>query len=220
MKTKNFPQSSFAAENSFSEMQTLNGAIVGEEVTSVEYMDGRFWLVIGLHDFLIPLLCPVCHHPMHFTGNPKQILKSLTKGLTGFIIAGIRFHPIVMSDVVDEVLKRMYSDSDAYGPLMNSASHMDASVFPVIFLEVGKISPPESLDLTGTEAEVRERYELLGPDFKKEVEELKKFWVSEDNYDVDDDMMIPISPLAFLEIIIPAPSEAEGAHLQIRNEGR
>lgn len=123
-------------------MQTLNGAIAGEEVTSVEYMGERFWLVIGLHDFLIPLLCPVCHHPMHFMGDPKQILKSLNKGLAGFIVAGTRFHPIVMSDVVDEVLKRMYSDSDAYRPLMNSAFHMDASVFPVIFLEVEKISPP------------------------------------------------------------------------------
>jgi len=207
MKTKNFPQSSFAAENSFSEMQTLNGAIVGEEVTSVEYMDGRFWLVIGLHDFLIPLLCPVCHHPMHFTGDPTQILKSLNKGLTGFIVAGTRFHPIVISDVVDKVLRRMYSDSDAYRPLMNSASHVDATVFPVTFLEVEKISAPEPLDLTGTEAEVRERYELLGPDFKKDVEELKEFWASENNYDVDDDMMIPLSPLAFLETIIPMPSE-------------
>lgn len=96
------------------------------------------------------------------------------------------------------VQTNVYFDSDIFTPLVEDIpEHTGMSVFPAVALILEKQVPLE-MDLSGTEEEIRARFEIMPEeDFEEAMSELRE--LQEEEYDVEDDLMLLIHPFALLE---------------------
>lgn len=92
----------------------------------------------------------------------------------------------------------LYSDSDIFTPLVEDVpEHAEISAFPAVALILEKQVPLE-MDLSGTEEEIREQFDLdPAEDFQEAMSDLRE--LQEDGYDVEDDLMLLIHPFALME---------------------
>lgn len=148
---------------------------------------------------MIPLLCPVCGGSWHFKAeNIHATISKLREKLTSYTLAGMHYHSQVTEQSVRAMQIHLYSDSDIFPSLVEDIpEHAEILIFPAFALILEKRVSLE-MDLSGTEQEIRERFDLepeeIFEDAISELRELKK-----NGYDVEDDLMLLIHPFAILE---------------------
>ena len=178
-------------------------SMLSNEISGVQFMNDKVWLVVSpagdITSWLVPLLCPVCGGAWHFNAeNIHETVSYLRKKLVGFILAGMHYHTQVTEQNVRAMQTWLYSDSDIFIPLVaNIPEHAGMSAFPSVVLILEKRVPLE-MDLSGTEEEIRARFDLE-PDeeFEEAMADLRE--LKEYGYDVEDDLMLLIHPFAMLE---------------------
>jgi hypothetical protein len=178
-------------------------SMLSNEISGVHFVNDKVWLIVSpagdITSWLIPLLCPVCGGAWHFNaGNIEETLATLREKLAGFTLAGIHYQTQVTEPNIRAMQTHLYSDSDIFTPLVEDIpEHTGVSVFPAVALILEKQVPLE-MDLSGTEEEIRARFDLdPEEDFEEAISDLRE--LQEDGYDVEDDLMLLIHPFAMLE---------------------
>lgn len=178
-------------------------SMLSNEISGVQPINDKVWLVVSpagdITSWLIPLLCPVCGGAWHFNaGNIEETLASLREKLAGFTLSGMHYQTQVTEQNVRAMQTWLYSDSDIFAPLIaNIPEHAETPIFPAVALILEKQIPLE-MDLSGTEEEIRERFDLdPKEDFEETMSDLRE--LQKDGYDVEDDLMLLIHPFALLE---------------------
>lgn len=188
-----------------------NGAERGESLASmlcngidnIELIDGKVWLIIrpsgDITCWMIPLLCPVCGGVWHFEKETIDTnLNFLREQLVGYVIAGTHYHTNVTEENIRAMQTWLYEDSSVFEPLVaNIPEHLTTPTFPAVSLILEKRTPLE-VNLSGTEEEIRSRFDILPEeDFEEAMQELRE--LQEEAFDVEDDIMLLIHPFAVLE---------------------
>ncbi len=111
---------------------------------------------------------------------------------------GMHYHTQVTEPNIRAMQTWLYSDSDIFAPLVaDIPEHAGISAFPAVALILEKQVPLE-MDLSGTEEEIRTRFDLeSNENFQEALSNLSE--LQEDSYDVEDDLMLLIHPFAMLE---------------------
>ena len=180
-------------------------SMLSNEISGVQFMNDKIWLVVSptgdITSWLVPLLCPVCGGAWHFNAdNIEETLASLREKLAGFTLVGMHYHTQVTEPNIRAMQTWLYSDSDIFAPLVaDIPEHAGISAFPAVALILEKQVPLE-MDLSGTEEEIRTRFDLeSNENFQEALSNLSE--LQEDSYDVEDDLMLLIHPFAMLEAI-------------------
>ncbi len=178
-------------------------SMLSNEISGVQFMNDKIWLVVSptgdITSWLVPLLCPVCGGAWHFNAdNIEETLASLREKLAGFTLVGMHYHTQVTEPNIRAMQTWLYSDSDIFAPLVaDIPEHAGISAFPAVALILEKQVPLE-MDLSGTEEEIRTRFDLeSNENFQEALSNLRE--LQEDSYDVEDDLMLLIHPFAMLE---------------------
>ena len=178
-------------------------SMLSNEISGVQFMNDKIWLVVSptgdITSWLVPLLCPVCGGAWHFNAdNIEETLASLREKLAGFTLVGMHYHTQVTEPNIRAMQTWLYSDSDIFAPLVaDIPEHAGISAFPAVALILEKQVPLE-MDLSGTEEEIRTRFDLQSNEnFQEALSNLRE--LQEDSYDVEDDLMLLIHPFAMLE---------------------
>jgi hypothetical protein len=178
-------------------------SMLSNEISGVQFMNDKIWLVVSptgdITSWLVPLLCPVCGGAWHFNAdNIEETLASLREKLAGFTLVGMHYHTQVTEPNIRAMQTWLYSDSDIFAPLVaDIPEHAGISAFPAVALILEKQVPLE-MDLSGTEEEIRTRFDLeSNENFQEALSNLSE--LQEDSYDVEDDLMLLIHPFAMLE---------------------
>jgi hypothetical protein len=175
------------------------------EIIDIRATDAKIWLVIGdnaeITSWMIPLLCPICGEAWHFDESKiDETLSYLRSKLIGYFIGEIHYQSIVSQQNAKDVLTTLYSSSDVFGPLIKDVpDHFDNALFPAVALMLEKREPLD-FDLSGSEDELRSRYEILpDEDFDEAIASIKE--LQEEEFDVVDDLMLLIHPVSILETV-------------------
>lgn len=173
------------------------------EIDNIELFNEKIWLVIrpsgDITCWMIPLLCPVCGEAWHFDGSHiEDTLAYLREQFIGYIIAGIHYQTSVTEESIRSMQAWLYEDSNLFSPLVaNIPEHLTRSNFPAVSVVLEKRTPLD-VNLSGTEEEIRARFDIpLEEDFEEAMQELLE--LQEEAFDVEDDIMLLIHPFAILE---------------------
>ncbi len=151
--------------------------------------------------WMIPLLCPICGKAWHFDESRiDETLSYLRSKLIGYFVGEIYYHSIVSQQIAKEVLTKLYSSSDVFGPLIKDIpNHFDDVLFPAVALVLEKREPLD-IDLCGSEDEIISRYEIFpDEDLDGAIASLKELQV--DGFDVVADLMLLVHPVSILETV-------------------
>lgn len=201
--------------NPFGETLTF---VLCNQIVDIVSSNGRIWLITGHEDqaitldpaWMIPLLCPICGKAWHFDRNKiNDILPQLRETLIGYVVAEIKYYPAVSPQNAKAVLRMLYSSSDVFRPLIEDIpDHFEDGMFPAISLLLEKQEPMDfELDLSGTEKDIRERYEISIEDNYEEAIAILKEMERDPGVDVTDDLMLLIHPVSVLEVVAVFPNE-------------
>lgn len=184
--------------------ESLSSAFCNE-IIDIRATDDRIWLVAGNKaeptSWMIPLLCPICGEEWHFDEiKINETLSYLRNTLIGYFIGGIHYHSTISPQNAVEVLTKLYSSSDVFDLLVKDIpNHFDDALFPAVALILEK-REPLIIDISGSEEEIRGRYEILpDEDFDEAILQLRE--LEEDGFDVVDDLMLLIHPVSILETV-------------------